>query len=195
MKDRGIFLGYEFQPAVRYRNPARAPFNVATQTANILDHLYYDAYSNRGYAQQYLLGYTEPYLEAAEKGYHVVFEGIRRESVNEEPEVVEALGHTLVVIAHVPKVNFVDSITRMFSERQNLRPPRTREEFLDRLRELQDQVGEIAYGHSHPRDMLFLRPPLLRTIAFFKVAKELPRIKMQEEEKITIERLLEGVNL
>lgn len=194
MKDRGLFLGYEFQPAVRYRDPARAPFNVATQTANIIDNLYYDAYPNTGHAQQYLLGYTEPYLEAAEKGYHVVFEGRSPKSVSEEPEFVEALGHALVVVAHVPKVNFVDSITRMLSKRQNLRPPRTREEFLDRIRELQDQVGEIAYGHSHPRDMLFLRPPLLRTMAFFKVAKELPRIKMQEEEKITIKRLLEGVN-
>ena len=180
--ERGIFpRGQEFQPVIRYREPENSPSAVASQTYALLELCRQGAIRDRRHAAEYFEEYTIAYLEGAEKGSAGVY---NRRGVflgRLDLEIEEKASHALVVFSHLPGSLESDFLSTGFSRIGTLKPPQTREEFLERLKELRTGIRQVAEGELEPGTFLLGNTRLLRTFGFFRVASGLP-VKSKSDE-------------
>ena len=184
-QEREIFLpqGHEFQSVVGYRDWSRMPSVVARQTNALLDLLHQNALPNLGPARYYLGKYTLEYLKRAEGGSGILYDnkGFLKEGI--DLEVREAATHAYVVFGHLPDMVQSPFVPKGFSRRGMLRAPETRDEFLNRIKELKIGLWNVIAGEVAPQATLEAYPPLMRTFGFFKVGGDLP-IRLSDSERV-----------
>lgn len=148
---------------------------IAQQTHVLLNLIKDGRLRNPRSAKDFLEGETFDYLKAAQNGSLSLFNwrGILFEDV--DLTIGDAAHHAFVVFAAIP-----DNPPPFQSERDKIlwrskfEVPKTRDDFLWRLRELRVEVGKMAEGRVKPGTPFSDEPPLFRTFGFFKVASELP---------------------
>ena len=128
-------------------------------------------------AIDYLKTYTWPFITAAEEGSKPLFEDF----LSPDLETREASAYTYTLFAWMHEMVTSKALPQGFSRKRILKAPLTREEFLERTREIKYQIANFAAGNVETAWKAG-SPSLLRTYCFFLTAKRLP-IKFTPEEK------------
>ncbi len=194
--ERALLVPQRFEPE-SYSSLDIPPVLITRQTNTLLGIYYRGEMRNPGPAKNYFIHHTVPYLKAAEVGSRSLFGLGRTYFEAQDLEVGEPASHALVVFANLPDGLNSDLLPDGFSRRATLRPPETRYEYIQRIRELRVGIRQVAEGEVEPGMPLEGSSELLRTFGFFKVASELPiRSDPEEIESITekgFNELLRGV--
>jgi hypothetical protein len=178
----------EFQPEIKYQHPQ--PVNVAAGTAQVMDMYLTDSLPDLKVASVFLNEETIPFLNRAEDGFMEDFRKIRdprklsKENIiklleerrltddTNTHENVEAFWYTALIFGEMhSKTGRLLPIK--FSSRMMLAPPFTVIEYLERIRELQDEVVKFAKGEIKPNVPILNNQPLVRSYLFFQTGKEL----------------------
>lgn len=176
-----------FQPIPGYEDFARVPQRVVTQTDAVLRLYATGAIRNPQLAGDYLRDYTMPFLETARRGVGRVFGPERRLVIDRQHvEMNEAADFTQVVFSWMPELMESQFLPMGFSRRGVLRAPGTAEEFEQRIREIQRELGFIVSGLREPHQLLEANQQALRANAFFRVGATIP-LKFPDDGKAEAE--------
>lgn len=192
-EDKRIVIPEEFQPVIA-RKEERSPFVVVKQTYLLLNLFSKGALvTNFSWGKDYLDDYTLGYLEAAKQGGNTLFDKEGVSTKITDPNLREASCHTAIVLSYIPELLSLLSRNYEFSQGGMFRPPETKEEYLERVEEMQKEIGKILNGQIKPDDTDKLNFPLIRTYAFFKVGGKLP-VKLTDAESRVIKKQRTAIN-
>jgi hypothetical protein len=182
---------------------------VVSQTASVIEALLNNL--PRGeLASRYLSSYTLDYLNRVQQGFHTAttsFRETQKAHVQEiisdgslylegfDPELTEAFSHAMVVFAFMPELTRTS--LHGFSRGGILRPPTTRLETLERIRELRTEVTKMISGQTQPVPIDRATHALLRTYSFFQTGKNLRvhQAVTPAEQDDLLNHLLDGIAL
>ncbi|MBF8249695.1 MAG: hypothetical protein HW400_296 [Candidatus Levybacteria bacterium] len=172
----------ESEPIARHKSTERSPITIATQTCTLLEILQKNVIRKPDLAKDYLHNFTFSYLNQAETGADILYDNKGNIYKDLEPEIRETAQHAFVVFAHMPDNVKSGFLPMGFSRRGMLRAPQTKDEFVNKLKELKVGVWQVLERKTESGITLEANPRLLRTFGFFKTGSELP-LKMSETEK------------
>ena len=192
-----------FEAIPGYRDPDDSPFVVVPDTSTYLDLYLRGQINNRKDAEEFLNKSTFPYLERAKRGLQIVsgLQGSKRflewgeiagsHIDHNETENIEALGYMVVIFGFMPETPS-DILPKGFSRSGNLSPPQTITQYSVRIEELRVMVSKISQGQTRKRlELEYMRPPLMRTVAFFRTGSWLP-LRFPDGERDYAERKRAG---
>lgn len=176
-----------------------APKAVVSETKNMIGLLNGGVITPQ-VAKSYLETFTFPFLKKAAQGVDTVFD---RGLIFIDPrqvDVNEAADFSSVVFSWMHYFARSRFLPDGFSQKGILRAPHTKDEFVDRLREIRITLPAIMSGVT--RDTVpFYSQPALRTYAFLKVGSSIPlrfaqtdRERKQYEDEV-LARFTEGLDL
>lgn len=204
----GDFSRSGFEPVPGYRNAADSPFQVVPQTSGVLDLSLNGLHIDRGYARRFLEEATSPYLARAKEGLEII-SSVHKESIfinwqelvergveMEDREKMEAFGYMNVIFGFMPELPS-SILPKGYSRRGNLRPPETKSQYYERVRELRLNVYGISNGKfTAGIPVEFMSPPLTRTLAFFRTGSWLPfKFPDAHKDRAEFEKLLGSVEI
>lgn len=172
----------------------RSPFLVTNQTYILLKLFSHGSIPPPGISvvKYYLEDHTLDYLNQTKEGIDILFdEGYALGVLS--PEAREASSHAFAVMASVPDFLSSRSKKYIFSRMGMFRAPETVKEYLERVSEMEEQIGKIIAGVTQPEKTGKMDFSFIRTYVFFKVASQMP-VKLNEDEIKALKTQKEFIN-
>lgn len=182
----------EFQPVIGYRDIAKSPFVVTTQTNRLLELFRSGLIFDLSPGEEYLKKFTLGYISNAEDNCDYIFDKNGKPADTIDVESREVAAHAYTVFSWLPDMTAIPAIPALrdgLARNGVLKAPLLRGAFLRRTGELRAELSKIADGKTNYKQRPKLGSPLFRTIVFFKVAELLnPSFKLTVQERAVIQR-------
>lgn len=193
-----------FETVPKYKDLQRVPNTVVKQTHATLGLYRRQILPDTNHAEEYLRGYTFPFLDNAVKGAGIIFERNKASKTVPDKEVTEAADLSNVIFSCMPELAKFRYLPNGFSRRGMLHPPDNKEKFIQRIDEIRYQIAFIVSGLREVSTPLKTSTATFRAMTFFKVGNMLPDhfSKNSVQEKAPdalgreyINKLLEGIQI
>lgn len=164
------------------------PIVVSAQTGKNLDFYFSREFPDVRPFADFFEQNTLNYIGKVERGFRAVDDKVKEMTPEEVEEVLRngglstlnpdiesraAFNHSVVVFSQIPEILKLPWFPVGFSRRGMMRPPATRTDFLFRIFELKDTMGDIASKKIAPSASALESFSLLRTYAFFKTSERI----------------------